>query len=329
VLPHSDARSKNEAIYHRAVLLNRRGVVARGKDILIPMGISTLVGALMALMALTVIDSAIMRIPEMPTSSPYPTGNTKSGSPGIDTQDFQSITERNLFRAKLQIEIPVPKTEKELEEEALAAIVKTMTLKGVMLSPQKRDNYAVIDRGGQKGVWTYEIGDAVEKGLTLREITKDSIKLEKGGFAVVLKLFSPVQERASSPPKAATGTPKEGIDGKVKSNVDIEKGIRKEGSVTIVSKSLAEWLKTNNNEFMSAIAVKAATDGLKVVAVDRGSVAQRMGIASNDTLQEVNGFQLNSSQNLSKVYEALKNSTSFNIKVVRRGKLETLRYEIR
>ena len=109
--------------------------------------------------------------------------------------DYKAITERNLFRAKLQVEIPKPKTEKEIEEEALTAIVKTMALKGVMLSPRKRDNYAVIDLGGQKGVWVYEPGDVIEKGLALKEIGKDSVRIEKEEFGVVLKLFSSAPTR--------------------------------------------------------------------------------------------------------------------------------------
>ena len=88
-------------------------------------------------------------------------------------------------------------------------------------------------------------------------------------------------------------------------------------------------MKTDNNMVMSSIAVKAAADGLKVVAVDRGSIAQRMGITPDDTLQEVNGHRLNSSEDMNKVYEALKNETNFNLKVLRKGKSETLRYEIR
>ena len=40
-----------------------------------------------------------------------------------------------------------------------------MALKGVMLGARKRDNYAIIDRGGPKGVWAYEIGEVIETAL--------------------------------------------------------------------------------------------------------------------------------------------------------------------
>jgi type II secretory pathway component PulC len=304
----------------------------RGRTKIVAFGVSTLAGAVLAVMILISVNASLLKIPEMPVARPTPSRTL--GQVGDSAEpDYNAVIERNLFRAKLQVEIPKPKTEQEIEEEALAGIVKGMALKGVMLGLQTKDNYAVIDRGGQKGVWTYENGDIIERGLILKEIKKDSIKLEKGEFAAVLKLFSPVYERTpGTAPVAQQGSPaskspEKSPDGKAK--IDLGKNIRNEGSVTLISKSLAEKLKTDNNMIMSSVAVKAAADGLKVVAVDRGSIAQRMGIAPDDTLQEVNGYKLNSSEDMNKVYDALKNSTQFSLKVLRRGRSETLRYEIR
>jgi type II secretory pathway component PulC len=303
----------------------------QGETKIIAFGISTLAGALLGTIILIGVNASLLRIPEMPVLSSDARHSPSSAKERNDP-DYKAITERNLFRAKLQIESPKPKSKRELEEEALSAIVKGMALKGVMLSPYRKDNFAVIDRGGQKGVWTYEIGDVIEQGLVLKEIRKDSIKLEKGEFGAVLKLFSPVYERSpGGAPVAQTGPtakPRQKLPRET-AKLDLEKGIRKEGATTLISKSLAERLKPNNSMVMSSIAVKVAADGLKVVAVDHGSVAQRMGIAPDDTLQEVNGYKLNSSQDMNKVYEALKNATQFNLKVLRRGKSETLRYENR
>jgi S1-C subfamily serine protease len=146
-----------------------------------------------------------------------------------------------------------------------------------------------------------------------------------------VKLFSPVYERipGTQPPDTTSSTQAPGRKaGRESVKLDLETNIRRQGSVTLISKALAEQLKSDNNMVMSSIAVKAAADGLKVVTVDRGSIAQRMGIAPDDTLQEVNGHRLSSSEDMNKVYEALKNATSFDLKVLRRGKPETLRYEI-
>jgi type II secretory pathway component PulC len=294
-------------------------------------GVSTLAGITFGIIVLIAINASMLKVPVGPQTPSFPEGQTSSSQTSVSSEpDYKSITERNLFRAKLQIEIPKPKTEKELEEEALTAIIKTMALKGVMLGVQKKDHYAVIDRGGPKGVWVYEIGEVVERGLAVKEIRKDSIKLEKGDFAAVLKLFSSTYERAPGMPASPVAArPRATPSGQNIAKMDLGKEIRRDGNVTLISKSLAEKLKVDNNVIMSSIAVKAAADGLKVVAVDKGSIAQKMGIAADDTLQEVNGHRLSSTGDMNKVYEALKNATRFEVKVMRRGKEETLRYEIR
>jgi type II secretory pathway component PulC len=308
--------------------------MATDKSRLIPFGVSTLSGIVIGAVTLFAINASLLRIPDVPQSAGPRAGRPLNAQPSAPVErDYKPLMERNLFRAKLQVEIPKPKTEKEIEEEALTAAVKEMALKGVMMGVGKTDTYAVIDLGGQKGVWTYEAGEVVEKGLALKEIRKDSVKLEKGDFGVVLKLFSPVYERTPGTLVAAPINQQPQKGGKLqKGALDLEKelkGIRKVGSVTIIPKSLAEKLKQNNNAVMSSIAVKAADDGLKVVAVDQGSIAQRIGISADDTLQDINGHQLNASEDINKVYDALKDATSFEVNLLRRGQPETLRYEIR
>jgi type II secretory pathway component PulC len=292
--------------------------------------IATGAGILLGIVALLVINASLLRYPEPFAPAAGTPAPVSVQAPATAEPGYKAISDRNLFRAKLQAEMPKTRTTKEIEEEMLTEIVKTMALKGVVLGVRKKDQYAIIDRGTQKGVWTYEVGDTIERGLTLKEITKDSVKVGKGEFAAVLKLFSAMYERAegakpgTAPLQTARAVPRAGAG-----RPDYSKDIRREGGVTFISKSLVDKLKSDNTTIMSSIAVKAASNGLQVVAVDQGSIAQRMGIAANDTLQEVNGHRLDASANMTKVYEALKNATRFEVKLMRRGKPETLRYEIR
>jgi type II secretory pathway component PulC len=294
------------------------------------LGASTFLGVIAAIVVLMMINASFLRMPDgVPQAAaavpPRAAGETAAPS----GPDYGAITQRNLFRAKLQVEIPKPKTGAEIEEERLTAIVRTMALKGVVLGVTKRDNYAIIDRGGQKGVWVYEAGEFIEDGLALREIRKDSVRLEKGDFGAVLRLFSSAFERTGGPGKTRLAMQQPAVKAAAASAAPGMDDIKREGAVTRVSKALADQLKADNKALMSSIAVKAGADGVKVVSVDHGSIAQRMGIAPDDTLQEVNGLKLSSSEDMNKVYEALKNATTFEVKVLRRGHSETLRYEIR
>jgi len=219
-----------------------------------------------------------------------------------------------------------------------------MILKGVMTGLQNRDFYAVIDRGGQKGVWTYELGETIERGLTVTDIKKDAVIIEKGDFGAILKLFAksferiPAKAHAAAAPVLTAG--KEDVKPQKKEttaqkSVDYSKDVKKEGKTTVLSKSLADRIKNDNAVVMSSLAVKVSIDaagkpnGYKVASVDKGSLASKLGIMQDDVLQEVNGFSLKTAEDARKAHETLKNSTRFEVKVLRRGKVETLRYEIR
>jgi S1-C subfamily serine protease len=127
-------------------------------------------------------------------------------------------------------------------------------------------------------------------------------------------------------PKKETAAPR---------GADFSKDVKKEGKTTVLSKSLVDSIRTDSTVLMSSLAVKLSIDtagkpnGYKVVSVDKGSLASKLGIMQEDVLQEVNGFSLKTAEDARKAHETLKNSSRFEVKVLRRGKVETLRYEIR
>lgn len=316
----------------------------RRKRLTIAAVVSTLAGAVLGVIGLIIIDASLLTLP-LPADFKSRTKLQKTeGEVSTDSsKDYKAITERNLFRAKLQAEVPKPRSENEIEEETLVSILKPMMLKGVMTGQQKKDFYAVIDRGGQKGVWTYEVGEAIERGLTVTDIRKDAVIIEKGDFAVILRLFAKTFEKVSSAHAATTSKEmlkQEDLRLAKKEQSpprtgDYGKEIKNEGKTTVISKSLAEKMKNDNTMILSSLAIKMSTDasgmsnGYKVVSVDRGSLAQKLGIMPDDLLQEVNGYNLKNAEDMKKAHETLKNASSFEVKVLRRGKVETLRYEIR
>jgi type II secretion system protein C len=311
-------------------MINRKTVI--------PFAVSTGVAIVAAVVILMAIDASLLRIPQVDSKPKQRQGSVPpGGNAPLPTPDYKAITERNLFRAQLQVEIPKPKSPKEIEEELLTGILKTMTLKGVMIGGQKKDHYAVIDRGGQKGVWIYETGEVVEKGLAVKEIRKDSVVLQKDDFGALLRLFAVNAERIFlAAPAAAAPAPNAAKAKKPAAQKQNQRPeIRRVGKTLVIPKKLADHLKSDNSAIMSSIAVKMATDtsgnpaGYKVVAIDKESIAGKMGLKANDTLQAVNGYSLRSGDDLKKLYNDLKNSTKFELKVLRQGKQETIFYEIR
>jgi type II secretion system protein C len=309
---------------------------------IVAFAISTVSAVVIAVVVLIFVNASLLRVPIRTQSVEASMVRQASNTQQVPAPaDFSAIQTRNLFRTKLEAELPKPKTEKEIEEERLTGIVKTMILKGVMTG-RKKDFYAVIDKGGQKGVWTYEIGEVVEGGLAVTEIRKDSVILQKGEFKVLLRLFTPTFERLSTAQAAASKeTPKKQtpqpapVQKREPGAIDLTKEIRREGKTILLSRALVERIKADNTLLMSSMAVKMETDekgqptGYKVVTVDNNSLAQKMGILSGDKLVEVNGYALKTVEDLKRANQNLQNSTRLDIKVLRKGKVETLNYEVR
>jgi len=315
------------------------------KKYLLPFAISSAAAVLTAVVILIVINASLMKIPLQGAGKNIYEKNVAVQDPSANVKaDYDAITSRNLFRAKLQTEIPVPKSEKQIEEEQLTEIMKTMILKGVWLGEKKSDLYAVIDRGGQKGVWTYELGEVVEKGLVVSDIQRNSVLIKKNDFGATLKLFAKGFERVNLPPSASDAKDVKGDKvAKIakeekppsRQQPNYSKDIRKDGNTLVVSKSLADKIRADNSVVLSAVAVKGSLDsngqsnGFKIVAIDRGSIAEKMGLAANDIIQEVNGRKLSASDDAKKAQESFRNTSKFEVKVLRGNQTKTLFYEIK
>jgi type II secretion system protein C len=303
--------------------------------------ISTGAAIVVSIILLIIINTSLLKLPVQgaPAKQRAEAVPAPKEAPAKGESEYSVITERNLFRAKLQTEIPKQKTEREIEEEALTGALKDMILKGIWLGKEKGDYYAVIDKGAQKGVWTFQIGEAVDSGLVVSEIKQNSVILTKGDFRVSLKLFARGYERLSGFQMASLAPPKPSEPAKVApkqvSALDLAKGIKKEGNTTVIPKALSDRMKMDNSMIMSAVAVKASVDdkgksnGYRVVSVDKGSVAEKIGLAPGDVVQEVNGFRLSNSNDLNGAYNKLKNESRFVVKIMRNGRVQDLNYEIR
>ncbi|HEX7704779.1 MAG TPA: hypothetical protein VF403_28760, partial [Kofleriaceae bacterium] len=70
-------------------------------------------------------------------------------------------------------------------------------------------------------------------------------------------------------------------------------------------------------------------DGFKLYAIRPSSVYAKLGLQNGDTLQSINGFDLTSADKALEVYTKLREATSLQVSVTRRGKQEQLSYTIR
>jgi type II secretory pathway component PulC len=306
--------------------------------------VSSAAAVLTAVVLLIIINASVMKIPLQSIGKNIYGRAVSVQNPSAEAKaDYDAIIKRNLFRAKLQAEMPVTKTEKQIEEERLTEIMKTMILKGVWLGGKKTDFYAVIDRGEQKGVWTYGLGEVLENGLVVSDIQRNSVLIKKSDFGARIKLFAAGFERVNFRTGSSNvvlgaknyktaGKEKEGQPPSMQ-QTDYSRDIRQEGNTVTLSKALADRIRADNNIVMSNVAVKVSVDnsgqsnGFQIVSIDRGSIAEKMGIVPNDIIQEVNGQKLMTSDDVKNAGQVFRLASKLKVKVLRENQIRTLFYE--
>jgi general secretion pathway protein C len=70
-------------------------------------------------------------------------------------------------------------------------------------------------------------------------------------------------------------------------------------------------------------------EGFKMYAIRPTSAFAKLGLTNGDTLTSINGFELNSADKALEVYTKLREATSLELEVLRRGKPVTLKYTIK
>jgi S1-C subfamily serine protease len=168
-------------------------------------------------------------------------------------------------------------------------------------------------------------GSKIRKSIKWRCVTPAFV------FLSLMFLTAPELRSAEASPQVEST---KGV-GAVRLSQDYSKEITRKGKVVVVSRMLANKIKADSSIVTAALTVKASLDkrgkgnGYRIVAVDKGSLAQKLGILKNDIIQEVNGLKLVSSDDIKQAEERFKDSADFRVKIIRKGRVGNLYYEIR
>jgi general secretion pathway protein C len=134
---------------------------------------------------------------------------------------------------------------------------------------------------------------------------------------------------ASAEPAPSTGEPGDDLQAAVDS------GIKKIDETTYeIEKGLIDKVLLNPMAVVKGARVVPAMkngkpEGFKLYAIRPTSAFSKLGLTNGDTLTSINGFELNSADKALEVYTKLREATSVELEVNRRGKPVTLKYTIR
>ena len=221
---------------------------------------------------------------------------------------YSAVTERNLF----QTNTDVGSRPEKLDIEALEPTDLKLDLLGT-ITGDKKEAYAVIEDTTTKQQSLFRIGDTIQNA-TVKMILREKVVLNVNGKDEILKIEKNREGSKTFNSKAA--------------------GLATERSQNIaVKRSQMISAVQDVNNLMKQIRIRpnfrnGKPDGLRLTGIRPNSIFYNMGLKSGDILMGVNGKNIESVDDVFKLYQNLQSSSSIQLQIKRRGLLKTIDYHI-
>jgi general secretion pathway protein C len=252
----------------------------------------------------------------------------------VRSKDGAQLAGRNMFCSDCTPAVEV----KTADPSSVAMTTLPLALLATNIGPRPEESYATIINSDNQKQGAYAVGDKVPGASNsgqIRSIHFKYVDFENNGRTERLVLLG-----ASAPPihtvPTVAETPvvnPEGAQDDLQASID--NGIKKlDDSNYEIDKSLVEKVLLNPMAVAKGARVvpsmkNGKPDGFKLYAIRPTSAFAKLGLSNGDTLQSINGFELTSADKALEVYTKLREATSLEVEVTRRGKPVTLKYSIR
>lgn len=246
------------------------------------------------------------------------------------SKDGGPFATRNMFCSECT---PAPVLNANVDPSQIQTTSLPVQLLATMVATKPEDSYATIVNTENEKQGAYSVGDVVP-GATgkIKEIHYKYLDFENNGHIERLVLAG-----ATAPVTAPTVAVAEPTNDDNKDDLQsaIDNGIKKiddnnyEIDKSLVDKVLANPMGVAKGARVVPAVKNGQPDGFKLYAIRPSSVYAKLGLANGDTLQSINGFELTSADKALEVYTKLREATSLEVNVTRRGKPVTLKYQIR
>ena len=219
---------------------------------------------------------------------------------------YQPILQRHLFGKE-------PETAPEPEQIQIDTLKQTelkLKLWGTVIGGDNR-TYAVIeaDRAGQN---LYQAGDTIQNA-TIKLILREKVVLNVNSSDEILEMEKLLAATGARPNQIRTALP---------------------GSQNIaIKRSQIEGAVQNPNQLLQEVRIrphfeKGKLDGLTITAIKPDSIFRKMGLVSGDILTSVDGQKIESMNDALKLYETIKSAPTVKLDIKRRGRMQTIEYNI-
>jgi len=225
--------------------------------------------------------------------------------------------------------------------DTVAGPVTTSTsayvLLGTISSDSSSARRAILWTEGMKEPVVARENAEIEPGVRVGEIEREHVWILRGQNKEKLELL-PVGSQAknatpSASPPAARRTARNVAPSVSEKNASIHVNKIGENAYSLDEATVTE-LTGNINQFMTQVRivpyfVANESAGYRLAAMRPGSAFAQLGFRGGDVIQRINDVELTSPEKMYTIFQNLKDEKRVTIDILRRGKKDTLTYEIR
>jgi general secretion pathway protein C len=249
----------------------------------------------------------------------------------VRSKDGGQFSGRNMFCSDCTPAVSTPSSDPSL----IPLTSLPLALLATNIGPRPQDSYATIINSENQRQGAFSVGDPVPGASgKIKEIHFKYIDFENNGRTerlVLLGATPPVTQAvavAETPPALPAGDGDE-LQGAVDSGIKKIDDNNYEIDKSLVEKVLLNPMAVAKGARVVPSMKNGKPDGFKLYAIRPSSAFAKLGLANGDTLQSINGFELTSADKALEVYTKLREATSLEVEVTRRGKPVTLKYSIK
>jgi len=262
--------------------------------------------------------------PKAAAIAPAPAVTTPTRS-----KDGEAMAARNMFCSDCTPAVPVASTSTDPSSIQLTSL--PLMLVATSVGSSDDNSFATIVHTENQRQGSFSIGDPVP-GATgvLKAIKFKYVDFENNGHLERIVLVG-----VAPPPVVAAAEPPPTDENKDELQAPIDHGIKKinannyQTAKALVDKVLANPMAVAKGARVVPAVKNGKPDGFKLYAIRPSSVYSKLGLTNGDTIQSINGFELTTADKALEVYTKLREATSLEMEVTRRGKPVTLKYQIR
>ena len=314
------------------------------------------------------IQLAPLTVPELAELSKDATKTKRSNRPTARRDLKRAIVQRCLFGCDENVDANacpggcaedevcqagacVPSSNEIANGELAVLSDLDMKLTGCMVARDPAFSLALMSDGSSKQTHIASVGDMLLGEAEVVEIRRDRIILKRNGRREYIRLEGSIGGKPSSTvlasatplstyPPAATdlkrvARPKPDFNADAKAKKAAKKGVKEVGKNKFVldRKSLNNQLSDPAKLAKQAKIVpnykNGKNHGIKLATVAPGSVYSKIGIQSGDIVLSIDGKKITSQAKALELLDGMRNSSSAQIEIERRGKRKSLSYTVK